>query len=86
MNITLHRNFEKQYKKLRLAQQAIFKERRTLFLEDPFHPLLNNHPLKGAYVGHRSFNVGGDLRVIFKPLKRNEVLFVAIGPHTKLYK
>lgn len=85
MIITLHKNFEKQYKKLRSGAQRAFKERKNLFLEDQFHPLLNNHPLKGAYTRYRSFNVGGDLRVIFKQVTEHEVVFVAVGLHNKLY-
>ncbi|MDP3735667.1 MAG: type II toxin-antitoxin system YafQ family toxin [bacterium] len=85
MIIILHRRFEKRYRLLRLAEKRKFKERRDLFLADQFHPLLNNHPLAGKYDGYRGFNVGGDLRVIFKQLDRDTVVFVEIGPHDRLY-
>ena len=85
MIIILHRLFEKRYRLLRPAQKRKFQERRDLFLADRFHPLLNNHPLVGKYEGYRSFNIGGDLRVIFKQLDDETVVFVEIGPHDRLY-
>jgi addiction module RelE/StbE family toxin len=85
MKIVLHRQFEKDYKVLRPNQKKKFKERRNLFLEDPFHPLLNNHPLQGKYTGYRSINIGGDLRAIFKARDSDTIVFVAIGPHGRLY-
>ncbi|MEK7541676.1 MAG: type II toxin-antitoxin system mRNA interferase toxin, RelE/StbE family [Patescibacteria group bacterium] len=85
MKVVLHRRFKKQYKKLRQAEQRRFKERRDLFLQNPSHPLLENHPLHYEYTGCRSINVGGDLRAIFREVTPNLVLFVRIGTHTELY-
>ena len=47
MTIQLHKNFEKQYKKLKAREGQKVKDRLQLFLENPFNPSLNNHPLKG---------------------------------------
>ena len=66
MKIALHKDFEKSYRKLTEGQKKRFKERRNLFIQDQFNPILNNHSLKGKYLGHRSINVTGDLRVIYK--------------------
>lgn len=85
MRITLHKNFEKRFKKLRSSQKKKFKERRDLFLRDEYNLILNNHPLKGRYEGFRSINVTGDLRVIYKRESRNTVIFVAIDSHSNLY-
>ncbi|MBI2314550.1 type II toxin-antitoxin system mRNA interferase toxin, RelE/StbE family [Candidatus Daviesbacteria bacterium] len=84
MKIKLHKNFVKLYQKLRVNEKKKFKERRDLFLQDEFNPTLNNHSLTGKYTGYRSFNVTGDLRVIFKK-NGDEVTFIAIGSHSKLY-
>lgn len=84
MIIKLHKNFVKQYKKLRESEKERFKERRNLFLQDEFNPILNNHPLKGKYQGYRSINVTGDLRAIFKR-EVNMIIFVTIGSHSELY-
>lgn len=84
MRISLHKHFEKQYKKLKESEKKKFKERRNLFLKNQFHPLLNNHSLKGKYLGYRSINITGDLRVIFKMIGE-EATFVAIDSHSNLY-
>jgi len=85
MKITLHKDFKKQYQKLRVNEKKKFKERRDLFLLDEFNPILNNHALKGKYLGYRSINITGDLRVIFTK-NQGEVLFVTIDSHSNLYK
>ena len=62
-----------------------FKERRDIFLEDEFNPVLNNHSLRGKYQGYRSINITGDIRVIYKK-EREIVIFVTIGNHSELYR
>ena len=86
MRIVLHRNFKKQYKKLRDEEQRRFRERRNLFLKNPFHPILNNHPLRGEHRGYRSINVGGDLRVIYEEIDRSTAQFILIDTHSNLYE
>lgn len=84
MRIKLHKGFLKQYQRLRESEKKKFKERRNLFLQDEFDPILNNHSLKGKYLGYRSINVTGDLRVLY--LKSgDEIIFVAIDSHSNLY-
>lgn len=85
MKIILHRRFKKQYKKLDTSGQRKFKERRDLFLQDPFHPLLHNHALQGEYVGCRSINITGDLRTIYQEIDSDTVYFIALGTHPELY-
>lgn len=84
MEIKLHKNFEKQYLKLTTSQKGKFKERRNLFLIDEFNPVLNNHSLNGKYLGCRSINVTGDLRIIFKR-EGNYIIFLTIDSHSNLY-
>ena len=60
MKILFHRDFKKRYQKLNEHQRQRFRERRDLFLENPFHPLLNNHMLHREYQGCRSINITGD--------------------------
>ncbi len=87
MRIILHKSFRKRYKKLNASEQRRFKDRRDLFLENPFHPLLYNHPLHGAYAGYRGFHVGGNLSVIYQEIGGDNdiVQFVLIGTHHELY-
>ena len=86
MKIVLHKDFIKAYKKLRPAQKRKFKERRNLFLIEPFHPLLRNHSLQGRHDGYRSINIGGDFRVIYKAFSDEICVFVAIDTHSNLYR
>ena len=85
MKISFHKNFEKQYKKLHLKAKNKFKERKDIFLIDPFDQILNNHPLHGKYKGYRSINVTGNIRAVYKLAENNIAIFVAINTHNNLY-
>lgn len=85
MRIITQRNFDKRFMKLRPTVQRHFKERRDLFLRDPFHPLLNNHPLHSPFVGSRSINITGDYRAIFKQASDDLIIFTDIGTHHELF-
>ena len=86
MKILLHRNFEKKFPKLPLKIQEGFKMRRNLFLENPFHPLLNNHPLTGDRKSQWSINITGDWRAIYLFSGENTVVFIDIDTHSNLYQ
>jgi addiction module RelE/StbE family toxin len=85
MRIFLHKNFKKKYKNLRPSEKERFKERRDLFIQNPFSQILNNHQLRGEYKGYRSINITGDLRVLYEPLDDETVLFITIDTHSNLY-
>lgn len=86
MRILLHRRFKKRYEKLSASERRRFRNRRDLFLRDPFHPLLNNHALQGEYAGCRSINIDGDLRVIYTEVATDTAHFIALGTHAELYE
>lgn len=86
MRALLHKSFEKQFKKLRPNEKQRFKERRNIFLENPFDPILNNHDLKGRYERYRSINITGDWRAVSKLLDKNTAVFTDIDTHSHLYK
>ncbi len=86
MKIFLHKNFSKKYAKLRQNEKDKFKERRNLFLKDPYSSLLNNHALMGKHIGSRSINITGDLRAIYDIINKDSVLFIDIDTHSNLYK
>lgn len=85
MRILFHRNFEKQYRKLHGGEKRRLKERIAVFMKEPLDPKLNNHPLRGRYKGYRSINVTGDLRAIYKMIRPDIFLFVAVDTHGNLY-
>lgn len=85
MIVLLHKNFKKQYKKLRSSEKEKFKERRNLFVLDQFSSILNNHALHGEYAGYRSINITGDLRVFYEPKDKDVVQFLIIDTHSNLF-
>lgn len=84
MQIYLHKKFYKDYAKLKPKIKQKFKEKRNLFIVDEFNVVLNNHGLKGKWLGYRSINITGDVRAIFKR-DSDSVIFVAIDKHSNLY-
>ena len=86
MIVSYHLKFKKKYGKLRKNEKDRFKERRNIFLSDPFHPILGNHALKGKYDGYRSINIGGDLRAVFRIIRDDAVLFADLDTHSNLYE
>ena len=85
MRIVLHRNFEKRIKKLPLSVREAYKAKRDVFLKNPFHPILDNHPLQGKYAHLRSINITSDYRVLYEPISDTLAHFMKIGTHAELY-
>ena len=85
MTIVFHKDFKKQFQKLPIDERDRFKQRLRIFREDLYDAVLYNHPLHGKYAGCRSINVAGDLRAIYKFVKKETVVFIAIGTHGNLY-
>ena len=85
MKVYFHGNFEKKYAKLKSGEKKKFKDRKAVFIQDPYNPVLNNHALKGRYRGYRSISIAGDLRVVYKLIRKDGVLFVTIDTHSNLY-
>ncbi|KKW39679.1 MAG: hypothetical protein UY89_C0016G0007 [Parcubacteria group bacterium GW2011_GWA1_54_9] len=58
-----------------------------VFYEDVHDERLNNHELHGKYANHRSINVTGDIRAVYRKIDiaTDDVLFVDIGTHGELY-
>lgn len=85
MQIRLHRNFIKNYARLPQTIKNKFKERRNLFIQNKFDPILNNHSVEKRFSNCRSINITGDYRAIFKEEKENTYVFIKIGTHSDLY-
>lgn len=84
MTIKYHKDFTKAYKKLPSNVKDKLKARLILFEQDEFNSLLNNHSLKGKYLGIRSINITGDLRALYQK-GGHIVIFVSIDSHSNLY-
>jgi addiction module RelE/StbE family toxin len=71
-----------------LEIKEAFRETLALFLEDPHHPFLRNHPLKEQFAGYRSIDVTDDWRAVFKESSTGDrvvITFHLIGTHKELY-
>lgn len=86
MRVVLHRNFKKQYKKLKRNEQKRVVQRLALFREDSSSTVLNDHQLRGKYEGLSSINITGDLRALYYPVGKDTALFVAVDTHSNLYE
>jgi addiction module RelE/StbE family toxin len=85
MIVHVHRQFEKQYKKLPATTKSKAKARLQLFAVNPTDPILNNHGLRGTYANYYSINATGDMRMIYQLLDGETALFIKIGSHSELY-
>jgi addiction module RelE/StbE family toxin len=88
MEIKYTKRFRKQYQKADKEIRNVFTQALELFLEEPVHPILRNHPLKEKFTGYRSINVTADWRAIFKQKqsdKRIIITFYLLGTHKELY-
>ncbi len=86
MIIATHRTFDKKFVKLDVKIREKFKERRNLFVENPSHPLLDNHALKGDRLGQWSINITGDWRALYEFQDSGSIIFVDIDTHSNLYR
>lgn len=85
MKVDYSSKFLKQSKKAPAYIRAQIIKRIELFLVDPFHKTLNNHPLTGKLKNYHSINISGDWRLMYKPLGKQHILIIAIGTHSQLY-
>ncbi len=86
MKLIFHKKFKRRFKKLTYAQQKKVTDRFTLFVVEPFDPILHNHELSGPWKGYRSINITGDLRAVYTIIDDGIVRFVDIGTHSELYE
>lgn len=77
--------FRKKYRKLQPKLRDACNERLRLFESNPFHPLLENHPLHEPYAGCRSISITGDYRAIYRHEAADIARFIAIDTHHNLY-
>jgi addiction module RelB/DinJ family antitoxin/addiction module RelE/StbE family toxin len=85
MRYFLSKSFEKSFAKLPSKTKKRVTKKLKLFLNNPTHPILNNHPLSGKFSNYRSINISGDIRAIYKTINKDTAMFIEIGTHSKLY-
>ncbi len=84
MFIISSKRFDKQFSKQSIRIKKEFDIRIRIFMENHRHPILNTHRLAGKLRGLSSFNITGDIRVVFKE-EGDHVILVNIGTHSELY-
>lgn len=87
--IDYSKKFDKQLKKAPPEIKVAFRKRLALFIENQYHPQLNNHQLIGKFTGYRSINITGDWRAIYEerssPEDNQIIVFLLLGTHSQLY-
>lgn len=87
MKVRFAKKFKKNYRGSPLKIRREFDKRLKVFITDKFNPALNNHALVGQYISHRSINITGDWRAIFREFDDGEIVyFDLLGTHSQLYK
>ncbi len=85
MIVVTSKSFDKKFKKLSKKIQLQAKERISLFTENPFSVILNNHMLHGDQMMLRSINVNADIRIVYEKVDDTTVRFLEIDTHSNLY-
>lgn len=83
MNIGYTPQFLRMFRKLERALQEEATEKIVLFAKDPNHSQLKAHKLKGRLKDRCSFSVNYQTRIVYVPLSKIEVAFLAIGDHDR---
>jgi addiction module RelE/StbE family toxin len=89
-NIVFDDSFEKKFtnykNKATEKQFSKTKELINLFREEPFHPRISTHKLKGKQKEYWSFSISYSDRIVFRFINENDVLFADIGKHDEVYE
>jgi len=80
--IHYNQDFEKQFRYLPLDVRRKAVKAEKLFRDNPFHPSLRLHKLKGKLLGLWSISIDRKNKIIFKPLDDGIILLVSIGAHS----
>ena len=85
MTINYSKTFMKLFDKSPQHIRKAIVERIKCFEANPYDPILNNHALKGEFLGRRSINITGDWRAIYENKPNDEAFFILFGTHSELY-
>jgi addiction module RelE/StbE family toxin len=88
MQITFEAAFKRDYKKWKNknpSKEKLLTQVINLFIQDPFHPLLKTHKLKGKLKECYAFTVEYDLRIVFYFEDSSHAVFLSLGTHDEVY-
>lgn len=86
MKIDYGKQFNKNFAKLRSSEQKRVFATVEKFITNPNTKSLRKHALTGEWKGCFSISVGGDLRIHYEVIEKDQVEFITIGTHAQLYK
>lgn len=81
MDIAYTPQFLRMFRKLEKDLKEEVVEKIELFAKDPTSSMLKAHKLKGKLKNRYSFSVNYQIRIVYTPLSKKEVAFLAIGGH-----
>jgi proteic killer suppression protein len=76
--------FNKQREAAPIEIKQAFRDALELFVANPTHEALRNHPLTGKYAGFRSIDVTDEWRALYRT-EPERIIFVELGTHDDLY-
>jgi len=79
--ILYHPKFAEEFRELDTTIQKRAIKTEKLFLQNPLHPSLRLHPLKGKLEGSWSISVTMKVRIIFKRMGNGDIVFYSMGHH-----
>ncbi len=85
MIVNFSPRLKRAYKKLAVHIQDDFDKKITLFMQDPNHPALRTHKLKGRFQECRAFRLRDGYRVLFEFTSSDIVNLLDVGSHD-IYK
>ena len=81
MIINRSSRFKRVFKKQPIHIQDDFIDKISIFAQNPYHPKLHTHKLKGRLAEYHAFYLRDGFRVFFEFTGKNEVNLLSIGPH-----
>ena len=81
-------SFKRAYKRFIKGNpdlEATFRERLTLFVNNPYEPSLNTHKLGGRMRHQWAFSLTYKLRIVFTFTRPNFAMLEDIGTHDQVY-
>jgi mRNA-degrading endonuclease YafQ of YafQ-DinJ toxin-antitoxin module len=86
MYIEYRNTYKKMFQSLSKDEKVLTKEVLELFIENPNHPSLRNHPLDPPLERYRTISVDDDLRILFRMIDPDIAIFLKIGTHEEVYR
>ena len=86
MTLQTTSRFDKAFARLAARDQRRVETALTLFMDQPFHPVLRNRGLTGKLRGLRAISAGYDLRIVYEEEGGHaRVLLLNTGTHDEVY-